>query len=175
MSWFKLEGPLRTKSLLAAVALPLLLLAGSCQVRPLYGTDQQTEKALKTVRFSEAETRVELQLRNQLIFMTSGGAGEPANPEYDVQIKLVERNVGVLLDLTDDLPRAGRIILKADFTLKRTATGEVLRTGHRSMVALVDFPGQEYAKIRAIQDAENRAARELAELIHADLASWLGR
>ena len=175
MSWFKFEGPFRAKSMLAGIVLPVLLLASSCQVRPLYATDQRTEKALKSIVFSEAETRVELEVRNQLIFMTSGGAGEPQNPEYDVQIKIVERNVGVLLDLTTDLPRAGRIILKADFTLKRASTGEVLKTGHRSAVALVDFPGQEYAKLRATEDAENRAARELAELIRADLASWLGR
>jgi LPS-assembly lipoprotein len=175
MSWFEIEGRLRTKSMLAAVALPVLLLIGGCQVRPLYATNSQTEQALKSVAFAEAETRVELQLRNNLIFLASGGAGEPENPEYDVQIKVVERNVGVLLDLTTDLPRAGRIVLKADFTLKRTATGEILKTGHRSSVALVDFPGQEYAKIRATKDAEDRAAKELAELIYADLASWLGR
>jgi LPS-assembly lipoprotein len=175
MSWFEIEGRSRAKSLLAAAALPLLLMIGGCQMRPLYATGGQTEQALKSVMFSEAETRVELQLRNNLIFLASGGAGEPANPEYDVQIKLVERNVGVLLDLTTDLPRAGRIILRADFTLKRTATGEILRTGHRSSVALVDFPGQEYAKIRATKDAEDRAAKELAELIYADLASWLAR
>jgi LPS-assembly lipoprotein len=175
MSWFKIEGPARARSVLAALILPALLVVSGCQVRPLYATDQQSEKALKSIAFSEAATRVELALRNQLIFLTSGGAGEPANPEYDVQIKLVERNVGVLLDLTTDLPRAGRIVLRADFVLKRTATGEILRTGHRSSVALVDYPGQQYAKLRAIQDAENRAAGELAELIRADLASWLGR
>jgi len=175
MSWFKMQGPFRAKILLAGAVLPLLMVVGGCQVRPLYATDAGTEAALKSIIFSEADDRVELEVRNQLIFMTSGGAGEPANPEYDVQLTVVERNVGVLLDLSTDLPRAGRIVLKADFTLKRTATGEVLKTGHRSVVALVDFPGQEYAKIRATRDAENRAARELAELIRADLASWLGR
>jgi len=175
MSWFNIEGAARARSVLAAVILPALLVVSGCQVRPLYATDQQSDKALKAISFSAAETRVELALRNQLIFLTSGGAGEPANPEYDVQIKLVERNVGVLLDLTTDLPRAGRIVLRADFILKRSATGEVLHSGHRSTVALVDYPSQQYAKLRAIQDAEDRAARDLAELIRADLAGWLGR
>lgn len=174
MSWFKLElQPLRKFA--AGIVLPLLLIAGGCQVRPLYATDSGTDAALKSIEFSEADDRVELEVRNQLIFMTSGGAGEPANPEYDVELNVTERNVGVLLDLSTDLPRAGRIVLRADFTLKRRSTGEVLKTGRRSAVALVDFPGQEYAKLRATRDAENRAARELAELIRADLASWLGR
>ncbi|MDB5523485.1 MAG: lipopolysaccharide-assembly family protein [Rhizobium sp.] len=175
MSLSKMNRPFDLKSALVAVALPLLLIVGGCQVRPLYATSADAQTALKSIMFSEADSRVELEVRNQLIFMTSGGAGEPANPEYDVQLTVVERNVGVLLDLSTDLPRAGRIILKADFTLKRTKTGEVLKTGHRSAVALVDFPGQEYAKLRATREAENRAARELAELIRADLASWLGR
>lgn len=160
---------------LAAGGLSLLLLAAGCQVKPLYATDSQTDAALKSIEFSEATTRVELEVRNQLIFLTSGGAGEPANPEYDVDITLTTRNIGVLLETSTDTPRAGRIVLKADFTLKKRSTGEVLKTGRRSSVALVDFSEQEFAKIRATRDAENRAARELAELIRADLASWLGR
>jgi len=165
----------KRKQAFAIVCLPLLLAAGGCQVRPLYATDSGTDAALKSIAFSEADDRVELEVRNQLIFLTAGGAGEPANPEYEVDLNVVTRKVGVLLDLSTDLPRAGRIVLRADYTLKRKSTGEVLRTGRRSTVALVDFPGQEYAKLRATRDAENRAARELAELIRADLASWLGR
>jgi LPS-assembly lipoprotein len=79
------------------------------------------------------------------------------------------------LEISSDTPRAGRIVLAADFTLKRHNTGEVLKTGHRSAVALVDFPTQQFAAIRATRDGEDRAARELAELITADLAGWLAR
>lgn len=175
MSWSDTRRNLCRGLMLVGLGLPLLLATSGCQVRPLYASNDQARDALRSIVFSEAESRVELELRNQLIFLTSGGAGEPAKPEYDVQIKLVERDVGVLLDLSTDLPRAGRIVLKADFTLKRSATGEVIRTGHRSSVALVDFPNQQYAKLRAIRDAQDRAAKELAELVYADLASWLGR
>jgi LPS-assembly lipoprotein len=174
MSWF--DKPLADGRIaLIATALALVPLLAGCQVRPLYATDSATDQALRLIEFSEADSRVELEVRNQLIFMTSGGAGEPSAPEYDVELNVIERNVGVLLDLSTDLPRAGRIVLKADFTLKRRATDEVLKVGQRSAVALVDFPTQEYAKVRATRDAENRAARELAELIRADLATWLSR
>ena len=165
----------RVRSLLAAAGLTALLGLGGCQVRPLYATDSGAEAALKSIAFSEADDRVELEVRNQLIFMAAGGAGEPDNPDYDVELNVKERNVGVLVELSSDQPRAGRIVLVADFSLKRRSTGEVLKTGRRSTVALVDFSQQEFAKIRATRDAENRAARELAELIRADLASWLGR
>jgi LPS-assembly lipoprotein len=158
----------------ALATLPLLLLVSGCQVRPLYGS-AGADPALKSISFSPAEDRVEQEVRNNLIFLTSGGAGEPAAPEYDVNLIVKERNVDVLVDQSDDRPRAGRIVLVADFSLKKRATGEVIRSGQRSSVALVDYSKQEFAKIRAVRDAENRAARELAELIRADLAGWLGR
>lgn len=161
--------------LLAAAGLSALLLASGCQVKPLYATSSDTAAAMVSIDFSEADDRVELEVRNNLVFMAGGGAGEPPNPEYDVDFNVTTRYVGVLLDLSTDLPRAGRIELRADFTLKRHATGEILKTGKRRAVALVDYPNQEFAKIRATRDAENRAARELAELMRADIASWLGR
>lgn len=163
------------KRIAGAAGLGLLLISAGCQVRPLYATGSGVDAALKSIEFSEAENRIELEVRNNLIFLTSGGAGEPAKPDYEVDIKIKSRNVGVLVDSSTDQERAGRLVLKADFTLTRKSTGEVLKTGHRSSVALVDFNTQEYAKIRATRDAENRAARELAELIRADLAAWLGR
>jgi LPS-assembly lipoprotein len=163
------------KRIVGAAGIGLLLVSAGCQVRPLYATGSGVDAALKAIEFSEADNRIELEVRNNLIFLAAGGAGEPANPEYEVDLKVKSRNVGVLVDGSADQDRAGRIVLKADFTLTKKSTGQVLKTGHRSAVALVDFNTQEYAKIRATRDAENRAARELAELIRADLAAWLGR
>jgi LPS-assembly lipoprotein len=169
----KLATPLNR--IVTAAGLGLLLISAGCQVRPLYATGSGVDEALKSIEFSEADDRIELEVRNNLIFLTSGGAGEPAKPDFEVDIDVKTRNVGVLVDSSADQDRAGRIVLKADFTLTKKSSGEVLKTGHRSAVALVDFNTQEYAKIRATRDAENRAARELAELIRADLAAWLGR
>ena len=158
-----------------ALAGLLALAAAGCQVRPLYGTDSQVQENLASIAFSPADDRVEQEVRNQLIFLTSGGAGEPSNPAYYVDMDVKVRNVGVLLEISSDTPRAGRIEVKATFSLKNVATGEILKSGRRIAVALVDFPDQQFAKIRATRDAENRASRELAELIRADLAAWLGR
>jgi LPS-assembly lipoprotein len=160
---------------LTAAGLTAMLFASSCQVKPLYATGSDTAAALASIDFSEADDRVELEVRNNLVFMAGGGAGEPVSPEYDVDFNVTTRHIGVLLDLDTDLPRAGRVELRADFTLKRHATGEILKTGKRRAVAVVDYPNQEFAKIRATRDAEDRAARELAELIRSDIAAWLGR
>jgi len=149
-------------------------LAG-CQVRPLYSTPAGTEGKLASVSISSADDRVEQQVRNDLIFLFAGGAGEPANPAYHLTLNVAVRKIGVLIDISDDVPRAGRIVVSADYNLVKTDSGETIASGKRSAVALVDYPIQEFAKLRAVRDAENRGARELAELIRADVAAALGR
>ncbi len=114
-------------------------------------------------------------MRNSLIFLTSGGAGEPANPEYRLALNVTSQVKGVLYDQASDTAGAGRVLVQADFNLTRADTGETVKSGNRSAVALTDFPVQEFAKLRAIRDGENRAARELAEVIRADIAAALGR
>lgn len=146
-----------------------------CQVRPLYSTGSGTDTKLAAVGISEADTRVEQQVRNDLVFLFAGGAGEPQSALYNLELNVSVRNIGVLDDVTTDITRAGRIVVSADYNLTKADSGETLASGKRSSVALVDFPVQEFAKLRAVRDGENRAARELAELIRADVASALGR
>lgn len=150
-------------------------LLSACQVRPLYSEASGAPQALKAIAFSDASDRVTQEVRNRLIFLTSGGAGEAANPEYKVELNVTTRMLDVLVNATSDTAKAGRIIVSASYTLKREKTGEVIKAGHRSAVALVDYPAQEYAKIRAIRDGENRAAQEVAEFVRMDLAGALSR
>ena len=166
-------GLSRFAKTLAGLAI-LGVLAG-CQVRPLYSTANGTEGKLASVAISEADDRIEQQVRNDLVFLFSGGAGETQAANYHLELNVTRRNIGVLSDITDDIARAGRIVVSADYNLVKTDTGETLASGKRSVVALVDFPVQEFAKLRAVRDAENRAARELAELLRADVASAVGR
>ncbi|WP_026615300.1 LPS assembly lipoprotein LptE [Ensifer aridi] len=172
---------LRSFPVLAGVL--LLTALGGCQVRPLYsdGPTGSTATALASIEISEAENRVEQEVRNALIFLTSGGKSESVNPQYHLALNVSHRTMGVLYDHTDDDddddddPGAGRVVVKADYNLTKAATGETVKAGYRTAVALVDFPQQEFAKVRAIRDGENRAAKELAEIISADIAAALGR
>ncbi|MCX8999504.1 LPS assembly lipoprotein LptE [Rhizobiaceae bacterium BDR2-2] len=164
----------RTGTFFAALVLTISAgLLSACQVRPLYSEHSATSQALKSIGFSQAEDRVAQEVRNRLIFLTSGGAGEAVNPEYQVDLAVRTRIVGVLVDATSDEARAGRVIVNVTYALKRARTGEIIKNGNRSAIALVDYPEQEFAKIRAIRDAENRAAREAAEFVRMDLAGAL--
>ncbi|HEV7319694.1 MAG TPA: LPS assembly lipoprotein LptE [Ensifer sp.] len=164
---------LRSVPVLAG-ALMLTALAG-CQVRPLYSDSVGTSSALAAIEISDADDRVEQEVRNALIFLVAGGQGEPANPQYHLALNVTSRAMGVLYDQAKDRAGAGRIVVKADYNLTKTGTGETIKSGNRSAVALVDFPVQEFAKVRAVRDGENRAAKELAELIRADIAAALSR
>ena len=159
------------RSLLIGAA---LLLAG-CQARPLYqDANGETRGALAAIAYSEASSRVGLETRNRLIFLTSGGK-EPSAPEYRVDLVVSGGVEGILLDKAADTPNAGRAAVVGTYTLKRVSDDTILKTGRRTGVALFDYPRQEFAKLRAVRDAETRAARELAEFIYADLAMALGR
>lgn len=159
------------RSLLIGAA---LLLAG-CQARPLYqDANGETRGALAAISYSEATSRVGLETRNRLLFLTSGGM-ESQTPEYRVELVVSGGVEGILLDEAADTPNAGRAAVVGTYTLKRISDDTVVKTGRRTGVALFDYPRQEFAKLRAARDAETRAARELAEFIYADLAMALGR
>lgn len=159
------------RSLLIGAA---LLLAG-CQARPLYqDANGETRGALAAIAYSEASSRVGLETRNRLIFLASGGR-ETKTPEYSLDLVVSGGVEGVLLEEGADTPNAGRAAIVGTYTLKRISDDTVLKTGRRTAVALFDYPRQEFAKLRSVRDAETRAARELAELIYADLTMALGR
>ena len=55
------------------------------------------------------------------------------------------------------------------------STGKLVSNGDRQFSASYDVPRQEFAAFRAQRDAENRAARELAELLRLAIAQDLSR
>lgn len=163
----------RALGMVAIVALGFALSA--CQVRPLYSETNGVAGKLSSVSFSDPSSRVGQEVRNRLVFFTGRGAGEPAKAEYNVDLRVSSVAAGVLYVQSSDTSLAGRVTVTADYTLKRASDGQVIKAGNRSAISLVDFPVQEFAKLRAIRDGENRAAREVADLVGADIAAALGR
>jgi LPS-assembly lipoprotein len=139
----------------------------ACQVQPLYGNRSVTE-SMATVGISDPSTRVEQVVRNQLIFLLSGGAGEPENPVYQLQLKVTSSNNSFISVTSSNLPLPGRVTLVAKYALLRD--GVVIKQGQQKMDAQLDYPSQRFAQVRAVRDAENQAARELAELLKFDIA-----
>lgn len=165
-----------------AVGLAGLTLLAGCQVRPLYSQAGGVGPKLASVEFADPKSRIEQVVRNNLVFLATGGAGDTVHPLYDVKLSATS-TASSILDLTSDddtvlvsnTPVAGRVELSVTYTLTRISDSKVLKTATRVVTALIDVPGQSYAKKRAIRDAENRAARESAEFIRSEIAIALSK
>ncbi|MCT8999334.1 LPS assembly lipoprotein LptE [Chelativorans intermedius] len=164
----------------------LLALAAGCTVRPLLaeappGAAVRETARLDAVSVAPVSTRPAQQVRNHLIFLLHGGAGEPANPGYRLELDVTSR-VGSAVDIQsggEDEPTAGTVTLTGRYRLIDSITGEPVSAGTQSVSAGFDRPRQEFAVLRAERNAQDRAARELAEFIHLaiarDLAGLDGR
>lgn len=166
----------------AALILVAVMSASACTVRPLYGDagvagGQGAAAALSAIEVKPVATRQELEVRNHLIFLLSGGAGQPANPKLllALSVKSVTSSVATVQIATDNEPSAGTVTMTATYTLTDASSGEVVSGGRRITNASYDRSRQEFATLRAERDAENRAARELAELLRLALAQDLER
>lgn len=180
------SAPFRRAGVALLAALGLLAMAG-CTVKPLYGDVSssigpaafgQAPSAVASIGIRPATTRHEQELRNHLLFAFNGGAAEPAQPRYELALGLSRRPVAaarVQGGATDNEPTAGALMLSSRYTLTDTVTGTVVGRGNRSATATFDRPRQDYASLRALRNAEDRAARELAEAIRVAVGQDLAR
>lgn len=77
-------------------------------------------------------------------------------------------------ELTDGIT-SQRYTAVVTYTLKDNRTARVVGSGKRTVVTFYDQTTQEFANRRALRDAENRAAQQLAEIVRADTASIVTR
>ncbi|EKF18753.1 LPS assembly lipoprotein LptE [Nitratireductor pacificus] len=169
-------------SLLAGLALSVAVASG-CTVRPLMATPDVSSSgtasmpALSSVAIAPVDTRYGQQVRNHLIFLLNGGAGQPANARYTLDLTVTRATSAAarIQVITDNEPTAGTLTMTGLYRLTDSQTGAVVASGKREMTSAYDVPRQEFAAIRAIRDAEDRAARELAELLRLAVGQDLAR
>ena len=179
MSWP--EFP-RLSRLLLALALAGLT-AGCFQ--PLYGTKAGAGGAGVAEKMSGVEvapigspigtrlSRVSVEVRNELIFGMTGGGGAAA-PNYRLDVRLSSTNVQVIVDINTARPDIQNYGIDATFTLIDLNTGVTVTRGSAFARVSYNVPGQQqrFAGERGLRDAENRAAKVIAEDIRARLASY---
>jgi len=160
-----------------------IALVSACTVRPLYSnaplsTGSTANTELASIAIKPVKTRYAQQVRNNLIFGFGRGAGEPASPLYSLDLTVteaVDSAALVQVGTDEDEPTAGSVTLNASYTLTDMKTGAVITVGKRAITSSFDRPRQEFASYRAQIDAENRAARELAEALQLSIAQDLVR
>jgi len=169
----------------AAAVLLAVAAAAGCTVRPLYsngpasmGAAASDQARLASVAVSPATTRPGQEVRNHLVFLFGQGAGEPASPAYTMRLSVTATAIGAAVYQVGSVaqePTSSLVNVTANYTVVDNATGNTLFSGSRMASAPFDYPRQQYAALRAQRDAENRAAREAAQLVYLAVGQSLAR
>jgi LPS-assembly lipoprotein len=168
----------------AAALMGLAAIGGGCTVQPLYSQAVPVSAygdmaaTLATISVDPVSTREALEVRNQLIFLLSGGQGNPAQPAYALNLVVTSSSsaaASIQVSTTEQSPTSSLLNMNAYYRLRDLATGKVVATGSRQISAAYDVPRQQYAALRAERDAQDRAAREIAEQLRLAVAQDLSR
>ena len=173
------KGPVRF-----GLALALALLTAGC-FQPLYGDRAVVGGAglndkLASVQIPQIDipngsriARVGNVLRDQLMYDFTGG-GAAASPTHKLVIKLTSTQLQVIVDINTARPDIQNYGIDATYQLIDLSTGKTVVTGETFSRVSYNIPGQEqrFAGARGLRDAENRAAKVIADNIRDRLASY---
>ena len=109
----------------------------------------------------------------QLIYDLTGGRGAAAT-NYKLDIRLSSSQMQVIVDINTARPDIQNYGIDATYTLTDIATGKKVVSGQTFSRVSYNIPGQQqrFAGERGLRDAENRAAKVIADNIHSRLASY---
>jgi LPS-assembly lipoprotein len=167
--------------------LPALALAGALGgcFEPLYGERtlaggpglRQRLAAVEVqpinVPNGSPQARIAVELRNKLIFdLTGGGGGNAAS--HVLRIEMTSQVQQVIVDNYTARADVQQYGIDVTYSLTEIATGKQVVTGQTFARVAFDNPGQQqrFANARGQRDAEDRAARSVAENLKSRLASY---
>jgi LPS-assembly lipoprotein len=119
------------------------------------------------------DARVGVEVRNALAFKLYGTAtGMP--PTHRLVIRFTSSKTSLMVNPNTGLPSSENYGLDAQYNLVEVVTGKSVMTGTTFSRVSYDLPGsyQRFSRNRAVRDAEDRAANEIAENIATRLASF---
>jgi len=183
MWWLEQDRIRRVVVRLAGITCLGGLTAGCFQ--PLYGEHSLTNApaiapALAGVDVNQIaapsgspEARVAVEARNQLLFNLTGG-GAPPPPTHRLAIRMSSTRLSVIVDINSGRPDVEDYGLNVNYTLTEIKSGKPVVTGTTFARVSYDIPGQaqRFARARGLRDAEDRAAKLIADNIRARLASY---
>ncbi len=155
----------------------VLLVLGGCGFTPLYGAREggaRTDTELSQIRVLEIDNgRTGHDVYNALIDHLSP-YGEPAEPDYQLRVRLSEDREGVAIERDASITRYN-FRLDANFRLVDVRSGNVIYEGRSRSIAAYNVVESQFATLSARRDAEERAATELSEDIKLRLAIFFDR
>lgn len=167
------HGLSRRSLLLGALGLGALALSG-CQVSPLYGDrslatggQSATAAALSAIVIDEPADRTTQLVRNELFFGLGSGA---VAPQYRLALRAASATQ--ILGVSGTGAAFARTVrVTASYQLFDLGSSTPLAENTVISTASYDSVEQRFANQRAQIDAEERAARDVARVIEAQLAA----
>ena len=119
------------------------------------------------------EARIGVEIRNALAFKMYGTATGTA-PTHKLVLRFTTSRSSLIVSPTTGLPTSENFGIDAQYNLVEVGTGKSAMTGTTFSRVTYDMPGsyQRFARTRALRDAEDRAAAEIADNIQTRLASF---
>jgi LPS-assembly lipoprotein len=165
----------------------VIVLAGATAgcFQPLYGDKAVVPTAGLDSRLSGVDVqpivtpngtpiaRIGVNVRNELIYDLTGG-GYPTAPTHRLIVQLSSSNQQLIVDVNTARPEIQNLGIDANYSLVDLATGKTIITGQTFARVSYDIPGQQqrFAGARGRRDAEDRAAKVIADNIKSRLASY---
>ena len=117
--------------------------------------------------------RVSVGVRNELIYDLTGGSGG-ISPTHRLDVRLTATQLQVIVDINTARPDINNYGIDATYTLTELATGKKVVVGQTFSRVSYNIPGQQqrFAGDRGLRDAENRAAKVIADNIRSRLTSY---
>ena len=168
--------PARRRLLALAGVVLLSGLTAGC-FRPMYADSTNADGTGLQDRLGDVEVvfapgRVGNEVRNDLIFALTGGAGNPAGAPYKLLLNVNDNTTATIIDSVSGLPEVEMITVNASWQLFENGVSKPLTASNAYGKASIDSGYQRFARARAIRDAQNRAATVVAETIRSQLAVY---
>lgn len=159
----------------AAIGVLSIALAGCFQ--PMYGelpvgSGPSLRDALRDVEIAEIDGRVGQEIRNDIIFELTGGGGNPIGAPFKLTMSISNSTQAPIIDPSTGISRVDIVALTVRYYLTDVAAKKLVFTDSTLARVSVDRSLQRFARVRGIRDAENRAAKVVAQQIRSRLATY---
>jgi len=175
---------MRNRTVLA-LGLVLAPIVAACGFHPLYAVSDMPggsmQAVLRTVYVEPVPDRLGFELRNKLIDAIDGQS-EAGGAHYHLRMTLTTKSeaIGVQSQTTTGGITQTAITryndtLKADYELVDAKSNTVVTKGTETGLSAYNVLSSPYGTLAVQQDADRRAAEDIADRIRIDLAVWFAQ
>jgi LPS-assembly lipoprotein len=166
------RGRGRQSGAAAIMAFAAVLFLSACTVQPVYGPapgGAAVSQTLRSIAIEPVDTRVGQVVRNRLLFFFTGGDA-PVDPQYHMTLRVTSTETALGITREGTAP-VYSVTVTASYTLYKIGSDEIVLRETARGTASYDRYSQNFANIRALRDAENRAAEVAASEIRLRVAT----